>query len=368
MKKLLISTDSFLPRWDGIARFLSEIIPVLAKDFKITVIAPKFGKIDRIPGVKYHQFPTGRIQYGDIHFAAFNYKKIRSIVKQHDVVFNQTIGPLGMSTIYAANKENVPIVQYTHSIDWELASKSVKRFQPIVHYGVKLLARYFNNKCSVVLVPSRKIEDKIVQNGITVKRLLVPMGVNTRTFMPPRNKRTVRKELGLNPLAFIVGFVGRIGREKDLPTLYRAFKKLRKQYPRCELVIVGAGLAQELPDDPAVTLTGPKDDVHKYLQAFDVFVLPSHTETSSLATMEAMSSELPVVVTPVGNIPEYVDDRHNGLLFPREDCGALLAKLQELYANESLRDRLAKNARHTIIRKYSWSKTIKQLRKILLDA
>ena len=52
MKRLLITTDSFLPRWDGIARMLSEIIPKLSQKYEITVVAPKFiGKSVKFKGV-----------------------------------------------------------------------------------------------------------------------------------------------------------------------------------------------------------------------------------------------------------------------------------------------------------------------------
>ena len=52
-RKLLITSDAFLPHWDGIARFLTEIIPRLKDDFEITLICPKFeGETPRIPGVK----------------------------------------------------------------------------------------------------------------------------------------------------------------------------------------------------------------------------------------------------------------------------------------------------------------------------
>ena len=57
MKKLLIATDNFLPRWDGIARFLNEIIPRLSEDFDITVVSPNFGKIPEMEGVRFVSFP-----------------------------------------------------------------------------------------------------------------------------------------------------------------------------------------------------------------------------------------------------------------------------------------------------------------------
>ncbi len=57
-KKLLITTDCFLPRWDGVARFLSELLPSLKNHFDVTVIATKFqGKIQKFTLVKIIRMP-----------------------------------------------------------------------------------------------------------------------------------------------------------------------------------------------------------------------------------------------------------------------------------------------------------------------
>ncbi|MFC1774715.1 glycosyltransferase family 4 protein [Nanoarchaeota archaeon] len=365
MKKVLITSDCFLPRWDGIARFLDELLPELKGTFKITVLAPDFGKIKRIKGIKYIRFPTIQMQFGDIYFTKFNYRKIKSIVEKQDIVFNQTIGPIGMSALTAASRLNKPIIQYVHSIDWELASKGVKRFQKLVLHAVKYLARHFHNKSSLLLVPSRAVEDKISENKITSEKKLLPLGVNTKYFSP-KNLNKSKKKLGIHPDTFIIGFVGRIGREKDLGTLYKAFKKIKKTH-KCKLLIVGEGLTDEIPKDTDVILAGSQLDVRPYLNAMDVFVLPSLTETSSLATMEAMACGLPVIVTPVGNIPEYVQDGHNGLIFSRKDVDALIERIHKLIDDPELRKVMGKNARKTIVKNYPWHRTVKRIKKVLLD-
>src|SRR3990167_2319581 len=100
MKKLLIATDCFLPRWDGVTRFLIEIIPHLRQKYKVTVIAPEFlGILHNIEGVEVIRFPTINIDFADIKFTSFHYGRIKKIVKEHDIVFSQTIGPIGISAI-----------------------------------------------------------------------------------------------------------------------------------------------------------------------------------------------------------------------------------------------------------------------------
>lgn len=365
MKKLLITSDSFLPRWDGISRFLAVVVLSLKNFFDITILVPEFdGNLKRVEGINIVRFPLLKIRFGDIYFSIP--KNMKKLVSECDIVFNQTIGPIGASAIKHANKLNRPVVSYVHSIEWELASKGVRRFKQFVSWFVKRRVRRLYNKCSLILVPSKEVEDILAQNGIKTKKKIVQLGVNTLRFVPPANKRIVRKKLFLPVNKIIIGFCGRIGREKDLPTLYSAFKQISANNQNTVLLIVGKGVdVPEMKKDKRVILAGAVNNVVPYLQAMDIYVLPSLTETSSLSTMEAMSCALPVVVTPVGSIKEYVQNNKNGLVFPIKDVQSLVEKLQLLINSEKLRFKLGSSARKTIIGKYEWSRTVEEIKDVL---
>ncbi|MEM4264039.1 MAG: glycosyltransferase family 4 protein [Candidatus Woesearchaeota archaeon] len=171
MKKLLITTDCFLPRWDGVARFLSELLPSLKNHFDITVIAPKFsGKFQKIPGIKIIRMPLMKIRFGDIYFSRLNFKEVRKHAEKADIIFNQTIGPIGIAAIMAADKLKKQIISYVHSIEWELSAKAVKHFKSITELAVKLIARRLYNKCNLLLLPSKIVEDILTENKITTKK------------------------------------------------------------------------------------------------------------------------------------------------------------------------------------------------------
>jgi len=146
-----------------------------------------------------------------------------------------------------------------------------------------------------------------------------------------------------------------------LPTLYSAFKRVNEKV-KSVLLLVGEGL--NVPKGKNVVHVGKQNDVVPFLQAMDVFVLPSWTETSSLSTMEAMSCGVPVVVTPVGNIREYVVDRKNGLLFSRQDVDGLVEDLF-LLLDPKLRASIGRSARSTIVKDYSWDKCVKKIKDCL---
>jgi len=170
MKKLLIASDCFLPRWDGIARFLAEIIPKIKDDFEITVIAPQFpGKRVVIKDVKIERIPVKQYIVGDFQPAKIMPLKIRKLVKESDIVFTQTIGSIGAAAMHYAKSYKKPLVSYIHSIEWELVPKSINKYKGTIGFITKRFARRMYNKCSVLLVPSKDTLDKLVENKIKVQ-------------------------------------------------------------------------------------------------------------------------------------------------------------------------------------------------------
>ncbi len=366
MKTILISSDCFLPRWDGIAKFLSELIPEINNEFKILLAIPDFGRTPKYKNVELHKFPLIKVRFGDIFFSRVNCREIKDLVEKCDFVFNQTLGPIGMKVIKQAKKMHKPVIGYVHSIDWELASEGVKHFKLLVRLVMKRLVRRLYNKCTLLLLPSKEMEDLLTVHRVRTKKEIVKLGVDTRRFKPA-NKNNAKKNIGFNKSDFIIGFCGRLSREKNLPTLFEAFKKINKKYKNTKLLIVGEGPQKEILTHPNVILVGAKNNVVPFLQAMDVYVLPSLTETSSLSTMEAMSCGLPVIVTPVGNLKEYVIDKETGLLFPRGDINNLKDKIKYLMKHEEIRTQLGLAARKKIQERHDWNNTVTELKRILKE-
>ncbi len=364
-KNLLITTDSFLPRWDGVARFLSEIIPRLSEKYNITVAAPKFpGKSPSFKGVKIIRIPLSMFTFGDYKPAKLCSRQISELVKNSDIVFNQTIGPIGMAGIRHAKKQKKPVVSYIHSIEWELFSESLNKMKGVIKNITKRFARSLYNRCSLLLVPSRGVSDILEENGITTRKAVAKLGTDIAKFIPPIDKNRAKRNVKINPRYFVIGFCGRIGREKDLNTLHKAFKIITKKRSDVQLLIVGKGLKEEeesLLKGKRVIMTGAKDNVVPYLQAMDIYVLPSLTETTSLSTLEAMACGLPVVVTRVGYIKRYIKNMTNGVFFKKSDEEDLAEKLEYLLKNPDEIHRIGDAGRRTVVKKFNWEDTIKAI-------
>lgn len=370
-KKLLITTDCFLPRWDGVTRFLLEIIARIKEDFHITILAPNFeGSKMRIKDTEIIRFPLMKQQFGDIYFSQFEYKKIKQHIEQADMVFNQTIGPIGICAIIAAKKSKKPLISFVHNIEWELTTKSVKYFKRVTNMLTRILTRWIYNKGTLLIVPTQEVEEKLTLLGVSTPKEVVALGTDTKRFHPAENKAVAKQAIGIDPINKVIGYCGRIGREKDIETLYRAFRRLEKKHENIKLLIVGTGVKEDealFTSSRNILHVGKKNNVVPYLQAMDVYVLPSLTETTSLSTLEAMACGVAVICTPVGYVKEYIKERHNGMLFPFKNSLVLSLKLNILLENDKLREKLAKNARKTVEEKFKWEKTAEEIKKILME-
>jgi glycosyltransferase involved in cell wall biosynthesis len=371
-KKLLIATDNFLPRWDGIARFLSEIIPRLLNTYDITVVAPDFGAYED-PNIKIVRMPLSKfLKVGDFSIPKVKYGVVNKLVKDSDIVFSQTIGPIGSVAINASKRYKKPLAAFIHSIEWELVPKALnnpllKKYSQII---AKKVAKNLYNKCNLLLMPSNNIADMFLWNNIRTRSEVAHLGVDTLKFVPttPEKRVEIRKSLGYTDEDIIIGYHGRISREKDLITLLRAFMRLQIHHDNVKLLIIGDGvnsIKKQLAVRKDVLLTGAKNNPVSYLQAMDIYCLTSLTETTCLSVLEAMSCQLAVVSTEVGFIKNYIKNNQNGLFFQKQSPYHMARQVERLIFDLVLRQKLGENARRTVIEQFSWDKTARNIEKAL---
>lgn len=175
----------------------------------------------------------------------------------------------------------------------------------------------------------------------------VPTGIDLEHFCPA-DRILARSRLSLPVDSFVIGIVATLRSWKGHRYLLEAVATL--QDPRALLVIVGDGPGrgnlqaqiQSLGLREQVIMPGNQKEVARWMQAFDVFVLPSYAnEGVPQALMQAMACGLAVISTPVGAIGEIVEDGRTGLMVSPRDAGALGAALVRLRDDAVLRQTLA---------------------------
>ncbi len=365
---LLISSDNFLPRFDGISKFLYEVISFLKDDFEIVVLTVDHGDFE-VEGFELFKFPF-KFKIGEFPIAKVDKKIVRRLVSKADIVFNNTIGPVGVSVVFEAKRQKKPVIGYLHSHDWDLFSHYLS-FNKLLKFFVRFFSlrrvRKIFSFYSLVLVPSKEDSFLLLSYGVKTPSKVVPLGVNPFFFKPALNKFESKKAIGLNPKSFVVGFVGRLSYEKDIFTLLRSFFWLKKNVSNVSLLIVGSGLKSiedSLKNKNNVFHVKANSLVLQYYHAMDVFVMPSLTETTSLSTLEAMSTSIPVVVSNTGLMKFYVKNNFNGFVFPKKDWMSLSRFLKKLYDDPVLRKTLGENARKTVINEFNIKNTVFELKKV----
>ncbi|UZP67617.1 glycosyltransferase family 4 protein [Desulfovibrio mangrovi] len=150
-------------------------------------------------------------------------------------------------------------------------------------------------------------------------------------------------------------YLGRLSKEKGVPTLLKAYQKLKI---KPQLKIVGTGpLLESLRENYSdVVFTGYKsgDELTRLIARSSCVVVPSEWyENCSMVVLEAMAYGKPVVGSKVGGIPEQVEDGVSGALFTMGDADELVLKLTMLMGDVELRRRLGRAARAKVEDKYS---------------
>jgi len=210
------------------------------------------------------------------------------------------------------------------------------------------------------------------RKGISV---LPQLGVDPDTYRRMEVSH-LRAQLGLEG-CFVIGFVGRLQRQKGLDSLLRAFAHLGNNP---HLVLVGNGDFQpillrkvaELEIDHRVHFLDvvPHKEVPKYMSAFDVMVLPSRTtphwkEQFGHVLIEAMSCETPVIGSDSGEIPNVIGDA--GFIFPEGDAEALADAIRTLMRDENLRRDLARRGRERVLQHYTHERIAQETHRIYCE-
>jgi len=195
----------------------------------------------------------------------------------------------------------------------------------------------FNNRSNVPLGVS--------EIGYTLEQCcVIHGGVDTERFRAdPLLRQAARSHLGVGPDRRIVGSIGRFSSDKGQDILIRAFATSRQRRLGALLLMMGAGdqldsckrLCRDLELESQVVFLPVRPDVEFIMNALDLFVLPSRSESFSNSMLEAMACARPVVVSAVGGGPDIIVDGKNGLLFKPEDEDALAARIDLAFESGS---------------------------------
>jgi 1,2-diacylglycerol 3-alpha-glucosyltransferase len=370
-------TDSYLPTRDGVATVTSALARELTNlGHPVTVFttatpgAPEEAEADGIPIYRTRSVPVPL--YREYRWGIFPFIHVRSskFRDRFDVVHLHTPGMMGSTAFLAARYYRKPLIGTFHTNVWEMRGSFPST--PLVRLFFRIatwysLGSYY--RCDLTTVPSLPAKDWLAAHARKRFRRtvqVVPNGIEVDRFRPGIVVPDWRERCGLRSSP-LVSYLGRLTIDKGV---HRFLDLLAQLEPRSDFVgiIAGAGpeeaaVRQRIRSDERlahrVRYVGPVAEEEKasLLAQSDIFVLPSTSDTSSVALLEAMACGCACVATDRGGPRDILKDGVTGRLVPVTESGTLARTVESLLDDAAERNRLRRQALDYVRREASIERT-----------
>ncbi len=368
-------TDSYPPMRDGVAEITGGLARTLVSlGVTVRVFAPQTKNGAPSEETEENGVSVRRVRsvpvplYGQYRWPIFPFGLVREArgAAAADILHVHSPGGIGSAAFLASRRFHRPLVGTFHTNLREMQSSVAAKLLVPQFFRVAWwwnLGLYW--RCDVATAPSvaaRTALEEGVRKPFRRPVEVVPNGVDVQRFGPGLTVPDWRLRCGL-PSGPLVSYLGRLTIDKGV---HRFLDAVAEASASTELVAIVGGAGPEEASVRAriagderlstrVRYIGPVAEVEKpaLLSQSDVFVLPSTSDTSSVALLEAMACATTVVAPDTGGAAELVQDRITGRRVPVLTAGALARVLVELVEDPSERRRLGGRARDEVARNAS---------------
>lgn len=326
-------------------RILSESLGMMERGHRVTLLTPRGARI----------YTAAQERGIAVISLPFERKKLRGVIAMRrwlaanpiDLINSHSSTDSWLVALAQLGRRRVPVVRTRH-ISAPISNNAFTRWM------------YLRATNHVVTTGERLRRELIETNRFPPAHVTsVPTGMEPTQFTPG-DKSKARTALALPTEARLIGIVATLRSWKGHQYLVEAFDRL--DAPNTRLVIVGDGPGRTRIEDKIkaagltdrVILTGNQNDVLPWLQAMDVFALPSYAnEGVPQALVQAMLCAKAIVTTDVGSILDAVTADQSALIVPARDSEQLANALRRLLDDAALSERLGNQARVVAVAGFS---------------
>ncbi len=400
--RIAVLTSSY-PRFpgDGTAPFIQSLAEGLASlGHAVEVIAPYDPEVSlvsfsRIPIHRFHYalmkrlniMGHGRALEADVHlrpvaFLLIPFYTLSAILtlwkvtrqQKTEVIHVHWVLPNGPIAAIVAKLRCIPFIISLHGSDMYLAGKNR-------YFG--LVARWVFSQAQAVTACSPELKERAIALGAPESTELLAWGADPSRFIPVTDRNELRSRLGWED-GLCITTLGRMVYKKGFSNLLKALPTVLDKYPQVKVIFGGDGpllkdlkaTATALSVDKSVQFMGriPWHVVPDFLAAADIFALPSVRDVAGnldglpTVLLEAMSCGTAVIASDIGGVSLAVRDFENGLLVESGSVQGLIEKISLLIDDQSLRERLGKAARQTIVNELNWTNVAYKIERLLYSA
>lgn len=362
--RIVMLIQGYHPLVGGAERQLGQLAPLLKqRGLDIHILTRRYAglsKYEEIDGVPVHRLPIP----GPKVMASLTYT-VSALTLMHrlkpDVIHAHELLSPTTTAILARRLFGTPIMAKLLR-GGALGDLARLRQKFNGQRRIDAIAKHVN----AFVVISREIDRELVDLGISSdRRHFIPNGVDTERFTPVTStkKQVLRAKLSLTNAPTAI-FTGRLAPEKRVDAIIDVWPQVRECVPNAQLLVVGGGSEETVLRSTAgagIHFTGRVQDVVPYLQASDVFVLPSKAEGLSNAHLEAMAVGLPTIVTNVGGAPDLIDHQQSGWLLDDPIEERLAEALTAILGNPARGEHMGQLGREIILKDYQLQLTVDRL-------
>ena len=332
-KKMLVIAPNLNRRWSGVTSTIFGLLPIQAK--YISIVSLGYNIPSQIQSISFFE--------------------VISLSRDHQLIWH--------------SRRNIEM----------LLGLALKIFiQPKMQLIFTSAAQRKHSKYTKWLI---KKMDKVVATSekagkyLDVPHEVVMHGIDTEIYVPTKDKRSLRAELGL-PEGQLVGCFGRVRYQKGIDIFVKSMIKICKVHPETYGIICGKVTQdnQNYADDlknlieseglgRRILFLGeqPTENLPLLFRSLDVYIAPQRWEGFGLTPIEAMSSGVPVIATKAGVFEEMVLPNNTGYIVEYDDIDTIFKHLSVLLSNKALLNDMSEQARARVIDAFNIQKEADRL-------
>jgi glycosyltransferase involved in cell wall biosynthesis len=382
-RRILIFSTAYYPFIGGAEVAVKEITDRLAGDFEFDLITARMDatlpRSEKIGGVTVHRLGSGNPRWDKLLLPVRGTMHAWKLSQQRDyLAFWAIMVTFGSGGAYGCNvarmlsgKRKIPVILTLQEGDSENHLRYSRGGLISLSWRLALKCTDFLTAISTFLLHRGELF------GYRGRSALVPNGVDVQLFsrqFSPEEKEVTARKLGKKPGEVFLVTVSRLTHKNAIDDIIRSLVRLPE---RVSLLIIGKGeegpalqaLARELDVASRVKFIGfvPNESIPLYFSICDIFVRPSRSEGFGNSFIEAMAARLPVIATPVGGIPDFLDDKETGLFCSPDNPQSIAEAVTLLLGDAALADHVSDRAFQRVSERYDWSTISREMKEKVFD-
>ena len=287
-----------------------------------------------------------------------NAERLADILKERkiDMLYMNNQPSSNLEGIIASKMTGIPAIQHCR-IETMLNSFEV---------------RVANEGLSKIICVSEGVRNALVERGVDPLKCVVAYnGISAQTI-PLRSPDEIKNEWGVQEGELLIGTVGSLIRRKRIKDLIEALHMIGERAGRVKCLIVGQGpereslaaLAKKRGLSDRVIFTGFQPDAVSFINAMDIFAMPSEKEGFPRVVLEAMLMQKPVIASRIRGTEELIVENETGRLFRKGNSRKFAAYLTELLLSSSLRKAMGTAGKERVVDNFSIKEYVNNVQKV----